>query len=77
MTDNAIRESFGNGVEDVLLVVDRGAKKPFAAALQVLKTHRAELEQMDDIYKIKRFVDGKVLALTGKTPQWHSYSMPD
>ena len=77
VTDNAIRESFGNGVEDVLLVVDRGAKKPFAAALQVLKTHRAELEQMDDIYKIKRFVDGKVLALTGKTPQWHSYSMPD
>jgi hypothetical protein len=77
VTDRAIRESFGNGVEDVLLVVDRGAKKPFAAALQVLKTHRAELEQMDDIYKIKRFVDGKVLALTGKTPQWHSYSMPD
>jgi hypothetical protein len=77
VTDRAIRESFGNGVEDVLLVVDRGAKKPFVAALQVLKTHRAELERMDSIYKIQKFVDGKVLALTGKTPQWHSYSMPD
>lgn len=77
VTERAIREDFGNGVEDIILLVDRGAKKPFAAALRVFQTQRAEMERMDSPYKIRKFVDDKVLALTGKTPQWHSYSMPD
>lgn len=77
VTDRSIRESFGNGVEDIILLVDRGAKKPFVEALRVFQAHRAEMERMGDIYKIRKFVDDKVLALTGKMPQWHSYSMPD
>lgn len=77
VTEKAIRKSFGNGVEDIILLVDRGAKKPYAAALQVFQIHRAEMERMDDPYKIQKFVTDKVQATTGKAPQWHYYSMPD
>lgn len=66
----------GNQVYDVLLLIKK-AKRPFDAAMQVIRAHKDEIYRMKGLYEVESFVNEKVKALVGKTPDWHDYSMPD
>lgn len=59
-----------------LLLVQR-AKKPYQAALQVVRTHKDEIFRMKTLGEVVRFISEKVRALGLKDPELHSYSMPD
>jgi len=65
-----------NQTYDGLILVER-AKKPYQMALQVVREFRSEIERLKTPYAVSKFVDEKVRERVGKTPSWHSYSMPD
>lgn len=65
-----------NQTYDGLILVER-TKKPYQMALQVVREFRSEIERLKTPYAVSKFVDEKVLERVGKTPSWHSYSMPD
>lgn len=54
----------------------RNGKKPQMAAHKVLRQYGPQLAQMTAGEAV-RFVDSKVMEMTGKYPDWHYYSMPD
>jgi len=76
--NESITRPMAPGVYDTWLLTDRArnGKKPQMAARQVLSQYKAQLAQMSAGEAVK-FVDDKVMAMTGKIPDWHYYSMPD
>ena len=54
----------------------RNGKKPQMAARQVMSQFKTQISQMSAGDAVK-FVDDKVMEMTGKYPDWHYYTMPD
>jgi len=76
---NSIRSTTNDPqVYDTWLLTDRArnGKKPQMAARQVMSQFKSQLSQMRAGDAVT-FVDDKVMAMTGKYPDWHYYSMPD
>lgn len=69
-------DSYGQ-VYDVILLMESGPKRPYRAALNVIREYKTEIMKFRKLWDVRDFIDDKVREQTGKVPKWHSYSMPD
>lgn len=60
-----------------LILMDKGGKRPYRAALEFARKNVDMLSKMRTTYEIREAVDAAVMEATGKRAQWHSYHMPD
>ena len=63
--DAAILQDSRNGVRMRKLV------------LQIVLENKSKIMRMRSPYEVTDFIDQQAMALKGKKPRWHSYSMPD
>lgn len=64
-------------VYEGLILTPKAGKRPYKAALEVVREFKDEIMRMKSTYDVYSFVNQKVQERVGKAPSWQFYNRPD
>lgn len=71
------KDEYGQVYDAALLPDSRNGVRMRKLVLQIVLENKSKIMRMRSPYEVTEFISKQTMALKGKTPNWHHYSMPD